>query len=83
MDKDKAFDIKLKDGRYFKNVIPCDETGVLQTKMDILDCVCINDNGEIIQDKICLYHISDYDGEFVLAEITSDDIEYVCESYER
>ena len=81
MDDCKAFDIKLTDGRYFRNVTPCDEDGVLQTKMDILDCVCINDNDEIIQDKICLYHISDYDSEFILAEITSDDIEYICEAY--
>ena len=51
--------------------------------MDILDCVCINDDGAIVNDKIFLYHISDYDGEFVLAEITSDDIEYICDAYER
>ena len=82
MNDEKAFDIKLKDGRYLRNVIPCDEDGSLNNKIDILDCVCINDDGEIVNDKIYLYHISDYDGEFILAEITSDDIEYVCESYE-
>ena len=82
MNDEKAFDIKLKDGRYLRNVIPCDEDGSLNNKIDILDCVCINDDGEIVNDKIYLYHISDYDCEFVLAEITSDDIEYICEAYE-
>lgn len=78
----KAFDIKLKDGCYFKNLTPCDKDSVLKDKAHILDCGYRDDNGEITNDKIYLYHISDYDGNFVLAEITSDDIEYICDVYE-
>ena len=81
MNDEKAFDIKLKDGRYLRNVIPCDEDGVLEDKAYILDCGYRNDEGELVNDKIYLYHISDYDGDFVLAEIMSEDIEYICEAY--
>ena len=81
MNDEKAFDIKLKDGRYFKNVVPCDEDSALKDKEYILDSGYRDEEGEIVNDKIYLYHISDYDGDFVLAEIMSEDIEYICEAY--
>ena len=66
------FDVKLTDGRYFKNI-------------DFVD----NDFGEVINIssildwgyKMQIYHENDFEGEDLLAEIKSDDIEYVCKAY--
>ena len=48
MDDCKSFDIKLIDGRYFRNVVICDEDGVLEDKAYILDCGYRNDEGEYL-----------------------------------
>ena len=82
MNDCKSFDIKLKDGRYFRNVTPCNEIGLLEDKAEILDCCYTNDEGELVKYKIWLYHINDDEGCYELAEITSDDIKYICEAYE-
>ena len=77
----KSFDIKLTDGRYFKNVLVCSDGGVENSKEEILDNQYTNENGEVTDVEMDLYHINDDDCDNVLATIKSDDIEYICNSY--
>lgn len=79
--KFKAYDVKLTDGRYFKNVLVCSEGGVEDSKEEILDNQYTNENGEVTDVEMDLYHINDDDCDNVLATIKSDDIEYICNSY--
>jgi len=66
------FDVKLKDGRYFSNV-------------DIWDCDLGEfDDIEFIlkwNEQMQIYYSNDENGKNLLAEITCEDIEYICKSY--
>lgn len=77
----KTFDIKLTDGRYFKNVLVCSDGGVEDSKEEILDNQYTNENGEVTDVEMDLYHINDDDCDNVLATIKSEDIEYICNVY--
>ena len=89
----RSFDIKLTDGRYFKNVLVCSDGGVENNKKDILDNQYtykdivkdedsnIKDNIIIEQVEMDLFHINDDDCDNVLATIKSEDIEYMCNPY--
>jgi hypothetical protein len=73
------FDIKLKDGRYLQNVDVCDEIlGFMEEIGDILN----NQNPVNNENyKMYIYHRNDEECENLLADITSDDIEYICKAY--
>ena len=82
----RSFDIKLTDGRYFKNVLVCSDGGVENSKEEVLDNQytykdTVNDDVIIEQVEMDLFHINDDDGDNVLATIHSEDIEYICNSY--
>ena len=82
----RSFDIKLKDGRYFKNVLVCSDGGVENSKEEILDNQytykdTVKDNVIIEQVEMDLFHINDDDCDNVLATIKSEDIEYICNPY--
>ena len=77
----RSFDIKLMDGRYFKNVLVCSDGGVENSKEDILDNQYTNEKGEVTDVEMDLYHINDDDCDNVLATIKSEDIEYICNPY--
>ena len=79
--KFKTYDIKLKDGRYFKNVLVCSDGGVENSKEDILDNQYTDENGKVINVEMDLFHINDDDCDNVLATIQSEDIEYICNPY--
>ena len=77
----RSFDIKLTDGRYFKNVIVCSDGGIEDSKEEILDNQYTDENGKVINVKMDLYHINDDDCDNPLATIKSEDIEYIGNSY--
>ena len=77
----RSFDVKLKDGRYFKNVLVCSDGGVEDSKEEILDNQYTNENGEVTDVEMDLYHINDDDCDNALVTIKSEDIEYICNSY--
>ena len=77
----KSFDIKLIDGKYFKNVLVCSEDNLEDSKEEILDNQYTNEKGEVTHVKMELFHINDDNGDNVLATIHSEDIEYICNSY--
>ena len=67
------FDIKLIDGRYFKNIELWDfDLGEFE------DITFILNREESMQ----IYYMNDEKGNDLLAEINCDDIEYICKSYE-
>lgn len=78
----KSWDIKLTDGRYFSNVIICDEYGEEYYGEVILDNQYIDDDGQAINLEISIFKVNDEDGKNELAKCYSKDIEYVCKSYE-
>ena len=77
----RSFDIKLTDGRYFKNVLVCSDGGVEDSKEEILDNQYTDSKGNIIHLEMDLFHINDDDCDNPLATIHSDDIEYLCNPY--
>lgn len=77
----RSFDIKLTDSRYFKNVLVCSYGGVENRKEEILDNQYTDENGEVTNVEMDLFHINDDDCNNVLATIKSADIEYICNSY--
>jgi len=77
----KSFDIKLTDGRYFKNVIVCSEFCAEDKREIILDNQFTSDEKQSIKIEMVLYHIEDDECNNILAVIHSDDIEYICNSY--
>lgn len=78
----KTFDIKLKDGRYFKNInIVTEIMGIEDNIEMILDHDYTDEDGSIVKVEMQVYKSEDYDGINCLATIISDDIEYICESY--
>lgn len=78
----KSWDIKLTDGRYFSNVIACDEYGEEDIVEVILDNQYIDDNGQVINLEMRIFKTNDEDGKNELTKCYSKDIEYVCKSYE-
>ena len=82
----RSFDIKLIDGKYFKNVLVCSEDNLEDSKEEILDNQytykdTVNDDVIIEQVEMDLFHINDDDCDNVLATIHSEDIEYICNTY--
>lgn len=77
----KSWDIKLTDGRYFSNVIICDEYG----EEDIVEIILDNqyiDDGQVINLEMSIFKADDEDGKNELTKCYSKDIEYICKSYE-
>lgn len=68
------FDIKLNDGRYFKNISIWD--CYMEVWLEQVETIL--DNSDY---KMKIYHYNDDECEQILAEVTSNDIEYVCEAY--
>jgi hypothetical protein len=77
-----SFGIKLKDGRYFTNVIVCDEFGLEDSTETILDNQYTNDDGKVVKCLMSLFKYEDEDGNNELASMFSEDIEYICKAYE-
>ena len=77
----KTFDIKLIDGKYFKNVLVCNDSEFEDKKEEILDNQYTNENGKVIYMEMYLFHINDDDCVNCLATIHSVDIEYICNPY--
>jgi hypothetical protein len=78
-----TFDIKLKDGRYFKNInIVTEIMGIEDNVEMILDHEYTDEDG-IVKVEMDIYKESDDEGLNCLAKIFSDDIEYICESYKH
>jgi hypothetical protein len=66
------FDVKLIDGRYFKNVSMWDcDLGEFDNIEHILNR----------KEDIQIYSDNDDTGETLLAEVNCDEIEYVCKAY--
>lgn len=78
----KSWDIKLTDGRYFSNVIICDEYGEEDVVEVILNNQYIDDNGQVIDLEMSIFKANDEDGKNELVKCYSKDVEYVCKSYE-
>ena len=78
----KSFDIKLTDGRYFKNVLVCCDGDFEYSKKEILDNQYTNEDGKVINVKMDLYHINTIDScNIPLITIYSEGIEYIGNSY--
>ena len=77
----RSFDVKLTDGRYFKNVLICNDCGVDENIEEILDNQYTDENGEVINIEMDLFHVNDDECDNILAVIHSDDIEYLCNPY--
>ena len=65
------FDVKLEDGRYFKNVLVADDDSELETIEDTLKTPY----------AIRIFDENDDTCEDVIAELKADEIEYICKCY--
>lgn len=77
----KTFDIKLTDGKYFKNIKIASDDNLLEDKEEILDYQYTNDAGSSVNMEMQIYHKDDEEYTNCLAYLYSNDIEYLCNSY--
>lgn len=77
----RSFDIKLTDGRYFKNIKIASDDNLLEGKEEILDYQYTDEDSGSENMEMQIYHRDDEDYTNCLAHIYSEDIEYLCNSY--
>lgn len=83
MDEFKVYDLKLKDGRYFSNVVISDWSGACYHIDEILNNIWYSDDGKKHIEIMSAWDKQDDDCVNELCTFTSKDIEYIAQAYKN